>query len=207
MVYIKKGVEPHSLVEFRESTPDVSYSGLPTDVKDDIRNYLLIEQGYICAYCMGRIHPDTTTIEHFIPQSIDNSKDLEYGNMLGVCTGNEGSPNDKQTCGCHRKNVPLTINPHVRTYIDTISYSPNGLIVSTVSEINVDMHKTLNLNVSFLAQNRKTALDALKKELLNRKATGTWKLLAEKYIAKLSDDGKKRPYYGILLWYLHSKVR
>ena len=207
MVYIKKGGEPNSLTEFRESTPYVSYDGLPTDVKDDIRNYLLIEQGYICAYCMERVDLDSTTIAHFIPQSTYRSRNLEYGNMLGVCSGNEGSPYNMQTCGCHRRNKALTINPHVRTYTDTISYSPNGLIVSTVSEINVDMHKTLNLNVSFLAQNRKTALDALKKELHNRRATGTWKPLAEKYIAKLSDDGKKRPYYGILLWYLHSKVR
>jgi len=37
MVYIEKGVEPHSLVEFRESTPDASYDGIPTDIKDDIR--------------------------------------------------------------------------------------------------------------------------------------------------------------------------
>ena len=207
MIYIKKSVEPHSLMEFRESTPDVSYEGLPKDVKDDIRNYLLIEQGYICAYCMERIDCDSTTIEHFIPRSTDSSKDLEYGNMLGVCPGNEGSPYNMQTCGCHRKNAPLTINPQVRTYIDTIRYSPKGQIVSTVAAINVDMNETLNLNVSFLTHNRKTALDVLKRELHNRRATGTWKPLAEKYIAKLSDDGKKRPYYGILLWYLHSKVR
>jgi len=207
MVYIEKGVEPHSLVEFRESTPDASYDGMPTDVKDDIRNNLNIEQGYICAYCMARIHPDTTTIEHFLPQSVDSSRDLEYCNMLGVCLGNEWGPFRMQTCGCHRMNKLLTINPHVRTYFDTINYAPNGLILSTVSAINDDINKALNLNISYLVRNRKAALDTLKKELLNRRATGTWKSLAEKYIVKLNGDNEKKPYYGILLWYLRLKAR
>ena len=207
MVYIKKGVEPHSLTEFRKSTPNASYDELPTDVKNDIRKCLLIKQGYICAYCMGRIGPDSTTIEHFIPQSTDSSRDLEYGNMLGVCPGNVGNPYKMQTCGCHRRDTKLTINPHIRTYIDTIRYTPNGEITSTVPAIKLDMNKTLNLNIKLLVQNRKDALDKLKEGLLKRKDTGTWKLLAEKYIAKLNNAEKKRQYYGILLWYLQSKVR
>ena len=205
MVYIKKNVEPNSLTEFRESTPNASYDGLPTDVKNNIKNYLLVEQGYVCAYCMKQIDTKSTTIEHYIAQSTDSSRDLEHSNMLGVCPGNMGNPYKMQTCGCHRGNTALAINPHVRTCIDTISYTSDGLIVSTAVTINDDIDKTLNLNVSFLARNRKNALDKLKEELLKCNDTGTWKLLVKKYIAKLSNDARKEPYYGILLWYLRSK--
>jgi len=207
MVYIRKGIEPHSLAEFRESTPDASYDGLPTDVKEDIRNCLLAEQGSVCAYCMERVTLDKTTIEHFYPQSEDRPRDLDFGNMLGVCPGNVGSPYNMQTCGCHRGNELLTINPHYRAYFDSISYLPNGYIRSTNTAIDNDVNNTLNLNVSFLVRNRKGALDSLKKELLSLKAKGNWKTLARKYITRLNEDDTKRPYYGILLWYLYAKVR
>jgi len=206
MVHIEKGVEPRSLAEYRESTPNASYGGLPTDVKDDVRASLLIEQGSICAYCMERTKHATTTIEHSLPQSVDGARDLDYSNMLGVCPGNEGYPYSKQTCGCRRKNLPLTINPHEKTYIDTISYAPNGQITSNVDVVNDDINNALNLNVSFLIRNRKAALDILKKELHRRRASGSWKPLAEKYMAKLSEADMKRPYCGVLLWYLRSKV-
>lgn len=57
--------------------------------KEEIRQSLLEEQHYLCAYCMKRIKNDGlhTTIEHWEPLSVNKDKALEYDNMLAVCDG------------------------------------------------------------------------------------------------------------------------
>ena len=210
MIHIVKGREPQRLTEYRLSTQKASYDGLGTDVKNEIRAKLLDEQGHICAYCMERIRMDTVTIEHYIAQHQpmeDVNLELSYHNMLGVCQGNEGKPHMHETCGRHRGNHPLTVDPLVQASIGTISYSSNGQIISSSEEINHDLDYVLNLNYSLLVSNRKAALDRLRSELLKRKRTGGWMGLARKYEQKLYADAVKTPYCGILLWYLRTKTR
>ena len=123
MIYIEKGKEPHCLTEYRLSTQKATYDGMGTDIKDDIRAHLLREQGSICAYCMSRVRMETVTIEHYIAQhqpEAEHSLTLEYGNMLGVCRGNAGRPHKQETCGKHRGNTPLTVNPLVKESVETI---------------------------------------------------------------------------------------
>lgn len=57
--------------------------------KEEIRQSLLEEQRYLCAYCMKRIKNDGLhiTIEHWEPLSVNKDKALEYDNMLAVCDG------------------------------------------------------------------------------------------------------------------------
>ena len=46
--------------------------------KGEIKELLLSEQGGLCAYCMKRIRPDSSSrIEHFIPLSTDKEKAIE----------------------------------------------------------------------------------------------------------------------------------
>ena len=69
MRYInKRNKEPKELIEYRR-TPGVAYDDLSGDRKSIIRDSLLDEQGYICAYCMGKIDNESCTIEHYISQS------------------------------------------------------------------------------------------------------------------------------------------
>jgi uncharacterized protein (TIGR02646 family) len=209
MVHIKKGTEPRVLTKFRESTPDASYDGLPSDVKDEIRNALLNEQGAICAYCMTSINFDTVKIEHFIAQEADKTKDLAYSNMLGVCPGGK-NPNEKTarkslTCDAHRENAPLTINPLNKAIIDTLYYI-DGCIESSDSKLNREIDEILNLNVSFLVNNRKSALAAYKKHL-HKKLSGDWRASVFRYIEKLERAETKMPYCGIILWYLYKKAK
>ena len=54
--------------------------------KDSVRYTLLKEQHGLCAYCMRRIHNDSsTTIEHWAPLSKNKEQALQYSNFLGVC--------------------------------------------------------------------------------------------------------------------------
>ena len=50
--------------------PGATYSdaGIP---KDQLKESLLKEQGYLCAYCMSRISEDTMKVEHWHPQRSD----------------------------------------------------------------------------------------------------------------------------------------
>lgn len=49
MIYIKKGKEPDSLTKYKKQK-FAYYDGYKE--KDDVREMLLKEQGYLCAYCM-----------------------------------------------------------------------------------------------------------------------------------------------------------
>ena len=210
MIHIEKGREPRSLTEYRESTPNASYDGLPTETKNEVRASLLREQGYICAYCMARIRIDTVTIEHYIAQRQNGEGsgiELDYHNMLGVCRGNAGMPHNQETCGKHRGNAPLSVDPRAKEKVDTIRYSSNGRIESASAEFNQDLNVTLNLNISSLVSNRKAALDSMKHKLHAEKKKGEWKKIALKYVRKLSEKEEKDAYVGILLWYLEKKTR
>ena len=89
MILIKKNSEPRSLTEYKK-TVNSSFDNLPSNVKNDIRESLLKEQGYICAYCMKRIESSDVKIEHYKARNSEN--ELDYKNLLAVCKGNEGSP-------------------------------------------------------------------------------------------------------------------
>src|SRR5690606_4757453 len=103
MKYIPKDIknEPTELRNYRISTPNATYKGYIDTIKDDnkerypLREALLKEQGYICAYCMGYISilernengKPKIEVEHFKPQSKYPNLDLRYENLLGVCNG------------------------------------------------------------------------------------------------------------------------
>ena len=83
MRFINKSAAPQALkIWIRDNPNDCTYKNLPTAVKDEIRRYLLIEQGYLDAYTMQRIELDTCHIEHFAPQSHFGEKSVDYDNML-----------------------------------------------------------------------------------------------------------------------------
>jgi uncharacterized protein (TIGR02646 family) len=203
MLYIKKGTEPRSLSAHR-NTPGATYDSLD---KSETKNYLLAEQGHLCAYCMSRIRIDSMQIEHYIARSSDESRDLQYSNMLGVCSGNEGHPRESQTCDERRGNATLTVNPLVKSSIDTISYTPDARIKSTNAAIDHDLNENLNLNYSLLRRNRKEQLDKLKRWLQKKRPEGEWKPFAQKYIRELMSAEIKKPFCGILIDYLNKKLK
>lgn len=118
MIEIKKGKEPNKLLRYRQQD-GASYEQMDKDVKDELLDKLLKEQGHICAYCMKKI-PESrelpigvapVTIEHWLPRHPENSEDkgqdLNYRNMFAVCSGNRGCGcRERMTCDAHRGNEP-----------------------------------------------------------------------------------------------------
>lgn len=94
MRFIKKGGEPFDFANWkkamRDSPQNLLYDSLSSEQKETLKEGLLKEQGYLCAYTMRRLDAvGNCHIEHLIPQNQDASKDLDYGNML-ACFPKDG---------------------------------------------------------------------------------------------------------------------
>lgn len=205
MIVIKKHSQPNSLIKYKKSEKYPTYETVPTDVKNDIKQQLIEEQGCICAYCMKRIQQgdNSVTIEHYIPRNGKNGnpdKQLDYNNLLAVCDGNRGSKN--LTCDASKGSDLITVNPLSEISVQQIKYKSDGTIYSNNEAINHDLDVTLNLNYITIKNNRKSALDTLKNKLIKVKNTGDWSNIAKKYYIQLSQSHIKSPYVGILLNYL-----
>ena len=199
MKYIKKQKEPKSLND-RRNDPDVAIY----KAQKDWQCQLLKEQGYICAYCMGRIslnHKDGRLgmkIEHYISQYLSKERglnlDLQWQNMLGVCDGKAGKkPHCDQAQGKNNEEgifiegkvkgkVELNIlNPLDITKSEKIvTYSSFGEILPNAEDdklrekIIQDLDYILNLNDEKLRDYRAIAIDSAKENLIKKYPTGNW---------------------------------
>lgn len=140
MVYIEEGPAPVSLRNM-QAKPGARY-GNADFPKNDVREALLREQGYLCAYCMSRITKDQMKIEHWIPQNGGDyypeyaKEDLDelgisYTNMLGVCEGVIAAGGEKHTtCDTHWQERRIEVNPLSQASVDKITYTSQGEINS-----------------------------------------------------------------------------
>ena len=153
---IVKGLEPLAWREFR-NTPGVIY-----EAKPELREALIQEQGYICAYCMQRISLDVKThIEHMKSRSKHPELILDYQNMVLCCSGN--------TCGVshcdnHKDNEDITFDLFSEAFINTLSYQIQSRSVAIKSSNPIwdnEINDILNLNCPILGINRKLAFDAV----------------------------------------------
>ncbi|MEY4904504.1 MAG: hypothetical protein RLZZ292_2319, partial [Bacteroidota bacterium] len=135
--FLKKEGEKAHYTNFKQS-----------DGKDAVQKSLLEEQGYLCAYCMRRIH-EAEKIEHWATQeaSKDNEnahETLDYNNMLAVCNGKtkDGTKSGQAHCDQSRSksNRALTINPIDPIGINQIRHLKNGTIYSKDNAINDDLN-------------------------------------------------------------------
>ncbi|MEI6327659.1 MAG: hypothetical protein WCP16_00390 [Pseudanabaena sp. ELA645] len=201
MKHIKKRQEPQSLNDRRNDPDTAKYKA-----QKDWQSQLLEEQGYICAYCMGRIrlnHKDGKAgmqIEHYISRQLSKERslnlDLHWLNMLGVCNGktgkkdhcdqSQGKTNEQgilvkgKVIGSVELNVlnPLDITKSERI----ITYSVFGDILPNTQDENLrqkiieDLDYILNLNDEKLRDYRAEAIDLAKKNLKDKYPTGNWTL-------------------------------
>lgn len=214
MIYIKKGTEPVSL-RLHRNTPGADFDGLD---KTELRNSLLEEQGYLCAYCMKRIRKRRDTkIEHYEARNQENQ--LLYENLLAVCTGDDASETEsgkvnpaKFTCDSMKKNQKLSIDPQSKNDMNTIYYDNQGRIYSTVKEYQEDLDQRLNLNDKngYLISNRSAALQPILKKLkMLKEGQSAEPLLRKlyKYCSSKNQEGELPEYVGIQRWYIERKLK
>ena len=203
---IQKGREPQSLTRHKRS-PHANYDNYPQ--KDELRTSLVTEQGGICCYCMQRIRPEVggMKIEHWHCQALYPDEQLDYGNLIGACMGNEREPREKQHCDTYKGNVELSRNPAdpIHRVEDYIQYPGNGRIVSPNGQLNQELNAVLNLNHSFLINNRKAVLDALKERLRRGTLSGP---ALQRMISDWSEASgdRLRPFCGVVVYWLRKRL-
>ncbi|MGI6501668.1 MAG: hypothetical protein ACOX1S_12520 [Anaerostipes sp.] len=214
MIYIEKKSEPTSLRLQRE-TPGADFDSLD---KRSLRKSLLEEQGYLCAYCMKRIREDKSVkIEHYHARNSENQ--MDYENLLAVCTGNQTLRDDKGkvqrdrfTCDSCKGEKELHINPQSKYDMKTIKYTNSGFIQSSREDFQNDIDYILNLNDvhGHLIRNREHALKPIISRLHKlRKGQDAMPILRklEKYCNEKDECGKLPEYAGIMRWYVAKQIR
>lgn len=209
MKRIVKGPEPRSLTQHRVKS-HADYDNYQE--KDELRQSLLSEQGYICCYCMSRITLDKMRIEHWRPQSRYSSLQLDYRNLLGACLGNEGAREENEHCDKRKGENEVTINPAdlLKNCEILVKYASTGKIRSDDPNIEFDLNQTLNLNVGFLVKNRKTELQEVINKLNNMFPGKPWpRAYLVKIVNKLNakdSSGRYSEYCQYVALYLSKRL-
>ena len=204
--------EPRELSDYRQNTPNASYDGFHD--KRIVKKSLIEEQGYICAYCMGKIKDvDNCSIEHFIAQQWHKDSPYEpqrhkdesllYSNMMAVCL------NNSEHCDKKRGNTPLKIlNPHLECCEE---YTLDGNISCKGNE-NIDVNDDidiLGLNCDKLKKCREAVIDEIWERFKEKHPKRTWSKdlflnYAQKYRIKQQKKGnvyRFHAYCNFIAWY------
>ncbi|MDE6769109.1 MAG: TIGR02646 family protein, partial [Muribaculaceae bacterium] len=209
MIRIDKSREPKSWTQHR-LTSGAKYE----EATSDLRDSLLEDQGYICAYCMRRIPvsdkgtDETTRIEHINPQSeLSREEAMDYRNMVICCPGATASTSKKEChCDRHKGEIKLSFTPFDQNFINTLSYKSDGTIKSSNGEYDKELNEVLNLNIAILKANRKE----VRKQLIESLGKRVWKKGDIEKILKIysekDSEGKKKEYCGVVIEYLTKKL-
>lgn len=175
---ITKEREPRLLETYRQSD-GATFGNLPSNVKEQIQVQLVREQRGLCCYCQSRIRAtwDGMKIEHWKSQSPDKypERQLDYSNMLGACAGGQKhgqkSPRENQHCDTLKGDSDLcfSVCDPAHPIERKIRFLGNGEITSDDEAVRTAINEVLNLNLSRLKENRKSALTGFLQGLGNAK--------------------------------------
>lgn len=211
MILIKKKKEPSEWTKYR-LTPGVDYQAMPALV-----NALYEEQGYICAFCMRRIPcNDSGTnedhhVEHLLSRKNHDDKKLDYSNMVVCCPGHIG---DEDHCDRKKGEKDISFSPTDSNFIDTVSYSNDGKIKSSIELYDKELNEILNLNTKLLVHNRRSMIKEIASQFQSftkahkTLSKGLVNNLIHKYSNMRNTDGKLKyvEYCGVAIYYLQKKL-
>lgn len=207
MIKISKGKEPVQWTNYC-ATPGVTYKSNP-----QLKDALLAEQGYICAYCMRSIplvkndkdERESSKIEHIKCRSNHRNLELDYDNMVICCPGNiDGNYHCDKSKGDKDISLPV-FNIMLE---QSISYSSiDGEIKSSDENWDSEINNIICLNNELLKYNRKQALEGIIDEL--KKTNWKHAKIQSKFneYSNLDSNGKHKPFCGIIIWYLKKKLK
>jgi|GEM_PF-2688078 len=158
----KSETEPQALQNYRIDSNGINYTwaSFQNPYKRDYREYLLKEQGYICAYCMQSISLTTIKIEHLNPRhNCTEEEKLNNHNMVAVCLGITDA---EIHCDTKRGNLKpsqqfLSIFPtQSEPNCEELTVFSGGEIESINNDENIfdDLNNKLNLNCKSLVRKR-----------------------------------------------------
>lgn len=201
MVNIQKQTEPAELLQYK-ADGGTKYDDLGS-IKTALRDSLLKEQGFICAYCQEEIenHPLKSKIEHVKPQRDYSALGLNYSNLVICCNGGErdARPRDLH-CDSKKSDQYFDgfINPAITELdlLQTTFYKEDGTIYSDIPDL-VESFKLLNLNCPKLTNKRKATQEGIL-EVISQSDQEFIKSLRDESI--ITTNNKKQPFCG-LIWF------
>jgi uncharacterized protein (TIGR02646 family) len=174
-IIIKQG-EPKELIDYKlrnkQIPENLDYRNLGSVERTPIKEALLTEQGFICAYTLKRISKDTCHIEHIKPEGLcrqhtkegyDSCTDLDYLNMV-ACFPKDGMPNHNRY-GAQFKDDWWEndgkdfISPFVINCEDQFSFNSKGEIIGLTNSAKKTI-EILKLDHDSLIEDRKRAIQA-----------------------------------------------
>jgi uncharacterized protein (TIGR02646 family) len=205
MIRINKGREPLAW-SAKKATPGFT----EFEPIAELRDALLIEQGFICAYCMRRIparDPNSdaiSKIEHIKSQEDRPDLQLDYSNMAICCPGKIDA---EAHCDTLKLGNSVSFDLYSAALQNSIKYLlKDAEIVSENDGWNDEMTRLLNLNHKRIKLNRKNALSGV---IAGFKTTGWSRASVNAQLRKwsnLNSEGKHEPYCGIVIWYLQKNL-
>lgn len=207
---IKKGLEPGACIAHRNAGAGAIFGNAP---KDKMREALYAEQEGLCAYCMCALKEATDAVmkvEHHVPQSVDDSLELVWSNLLGVCKGGEGLPRKQQTCDTRRGNRPIPFDPTDPAIERQICYETRGRVFAADPSEQPALDDVLGLNTDAPLRARESVLEAFLDCMKRSKPTGTWTAAdyeAELARFRMTRNQRTRGFIGIVEWFVARRRR
>lgn len=161
----KRKNTPRKLQQWLRGQENVncSYAEMPNEVRKDVKDNLLAEQGFLCCYTGISIDKDCSHIEHLKPQAkCLNGEDVDYKNLMAAYP----APNSEQSpFGAHPKGdwyeADLFVHPLRSDCESKFKFTLNGKIKPVSAADADETIKRLKLDNGQLEDLRKAAIDEL----------------------------------------------
>jgi uncharacterized protein (TIGR02646 family) len=157
-VRYKKGDELYSLL--LSSRPKNPEEGVLYFTKEDLRLFLLVEQGFICCYCNQRIlNNHLTILEHYKDKHTHPESTFTYANILASCNGNQKDPKPRELhCDAEKGSKSIPLSPLNGMCEVQLYFLADGQIKAHCEE-GKETIKILNLNMGKLVKFRREAIE------------------------------------------------
>lgn len=204
MKYIQKSAPPESLEEYKK-TEGASFDDLSdnhTNIKRELKNSLIAEQGGICCYCGTRIDRTDSMIEHFKPKAKNCFPELqlEYSNLLASCLGGavERRTNKKFPifCDANKRDRVINVSPTDPDCESYFEYDSAGHIHGTTPEAQHAI-RILNLDNDVLNNRRKAAIGAY----IKLPKDTNWQEEI-RFLSTRDQNGLYQPYCFAVIYYI-----
>lgn len=215
MIRYRKGPCPDALTA-HAATPGAAWRGFSG--KQAVRDALVRDQDYLCAYCQRRIQPTPDMkIDHWLPRSDGQdgkAGELAWDNLVGACGGETrgGAHGLSRHCDTSRGDRPVDKQ---RLYLHPVEgrgpdprnhvrYQANGTAYAFPDRDDVKNDLSLlNLNCEYLKESRAQILTRLEERL---KRAGFTPAHVQRLIDEV-DSSPSTPFIEVAREYLRRKLR
>lgn len=201
---VKSRRQPRKWTEYC-CTPGVDYQASP-----ELREILLKEQGFICAYCMKGLDAEgkNTKIEHMKCRRLHPDLKFKYRNMVVCCNGDTFG---FRHCDTSKGDEDISFDLLSDPFFTTLTYGlGSGVIKSTNTTWNDEINDKLNLNNEYLKHERLNILHTVIEYIGKHKEWNQDKneltRLRNKWDQK-DTRGRYNPYCGIIVYFLTERIK